>query len=139
MLAISPKEKNRVAGVGLKAPCTQANATIKGVSALKKLVQQIIKEYEKEGLPITQADAEEIAQMEIKAKQIHNYACSNTKNKKRTSATKQDLEKIDLIKKLYDYVFTIDNNAKIINASRQIDFTVNNNNFSITLVRHKKK
>ena len=39
----------------------------------EKLIEQIMKECEADGEPITREEAEEMAEMEIKAKGIKNY------------------------------------------------------------------
>ena len=51
---------------------------------------------------------------------------------------KPDEEKRDLINKLFEFIAkVIDEKAVISNKERQIDFVVSNNNYSITLTRHR--
>lgn len=51
---------------------------------------------------------------------------------------KPDEEKRDLISKLFEFIAeVIDGKAVVSNKERQIDFVVSNNNYSITLTRHR--
>lgn len=51
---------------------------------------------------------------------------------------KPDEEKRDLISKLFEFISkVIDEKAVVSNKERQIDFVVSNNNYSITLTRHR--
>lgn len=60
----------------------------------EKLIKQIMEEAEADGEPVTRSEAEEMADMEIKAKGIKNYAQAETvKTEKRVRERKVDLDK----------------------------------------------
>ena len=102
----------------------------------EKLILEIIKESEADGEPVTRAEAEEMADMEIRAKGIKNYVQSTVEKPKGKREVKKDAEKIKIIKKIFDFLLTNGfNDAIIVNEQREITF----GNYSITLTKHRKK
>ena len=99
-----------------------------------KLIAQIMADYEKDGEPITREEAEEVAEMEIKASANRHYEQSKER-KPATREKKLDAEKVEIIKKIYEYLLTSgEDSATIVNEQREIQFR----EFSITLTKHRK-
>ena len=67
----------------------------------EKLILQIMAEAEKDGEPLTREEAEEVAEMEIKAKGIKNYVSSEVEKKaKKPKVRKVDEEKKEILEAL---------------------------------------
>lgn len=72
---------------------------------IEKLAKQIMAEAEKDGEPITEAEALEMAEMEIKANGMKNYV--DTEKTKNRSKGKAHVVKVSNEKKmLFDSIFT---------------------------------
>lgn len=102
---------------------------------LEKLANQIMKEAEEDGEPVTKEEALEMAEMELKAKdaKVDKVASATRKPRK---ATPPDEEKVEIIKKLYDFILTnLDESATIVNVQREITF----GSYSIQLIKHRPK
>ena len=80
-------------------------------------------DYEKDGEPITRKEAEEVAEMEIKANASRHYEQSTKERKPATREKKLDEEKVEIIKKIYEYLLTNgEESAIIVNEQREIQF-----------------
>lgn len=110
----------------------------------EQLIAKIMRDFEKDGTPVTREEAEEVAKMEIKAGNIKNYV--STKKPKAETAKEKKLSKIDPIKKLLiekvagflkDYPTV--SNVNIENKQRVIKFNIDNESYSLTLTKHRKK
>ena len=78
----------------------------------EKLILQIMKECEADGEPITREEAEEMAEMEIKAKGLKYYEQSEKPRKKPTRERKVDTDKLEILKRvkclLEDYGYEVE-------------------------------
>ena len=78
----------------------------------EKLILQIMKEWEADGEPITREEAEEMAEMEIKAKGLKHYEQSEKPRKKPTRERKVDTDKLEILKRvkclLEDYGYEVE-------------------------------
>lgn len=102
----------------------------------EKLILEIIKEAEADGEPVTREEAEEMADMELKANANKEKTMSADKPKRKPRVIKKDEEKVEIIKKLADFLLTNGyNDATIVNEQREITF----GDFSVTLIKHRKK
>lgn len=103
----------------------------------EKLVKNIMAEAEEDGEPVTREEAEEMAKMELGAKDFRRYEqTSISKEQKKPRVVKKDEEKIKIIKNLYDFLLTSgEESATIVNEQREITFR----DFSITLTKHRRK
>lgn len=104
----------------------------------EKLVKSIMAEAAEDGEPVTREEAEEMAKMELGAKQFKRYEKSDNPApaEKKKREVKKDAEKIKIIKKLYDFLLTVgEESATIVNEQREITFR----DFSITLTKHRSK
>lgn len=107
----------------------------------EKLVTQIMADAEKDGEPLTKAEAEEIAKMEIKAKDVKLYAHTEIQKPKAKREVKKDVDKMDLINRLHEYLLACDDlkAIQIVNAQREIQFIFKGGEYSITLTKHRTK
>ena len=78
----------------------------------EKLILQIMKECEADGEPITREEAEEMAEMEIKAKGLKHYEQSEKPRKKPIRERKIDTDKLEILKRvkclLEDYGYEVE-------------------------------
>lgn len=110
----------------------------------EKLINQIMKECADNGEPVTKAEAEEMAEMELKAKKDCRRYEGDTKKRKTANRTiKIDEEKVAIIEnvahQLARFVKPNAENITIVNQQREITFTVGENEYSLTLTKHRKK
>lgn len=101
----------------------------------EKLILEIMRDAEKDGEPVTREEAEEMAEMEMRAGAMKRYETSAKPKQTTTRNIKKDAEKIEIIKKIYDFLLTSgEKSATIVNEQREIQFR----EFSITLTKHRK-
>ena len=105
----------------------------------EKLILSIMKSAEADGEPISREEAEEMAEMEIKAKGITEYAQASEKKPRKKREVKKDATKIALIRQLADFMQEIATNVDVTNDQHTIEFVVMGENYSITLTKHRKK
>lgn len=105
----------------------------------EKLILSIMKSAESDGEPITREEAEEMAEMEINAKGITEYAQAEEKKPRKKREVKKDTKKIALILRLYDFLKQITDESQIVNEQREIKFRLYGESYSITLTKHRKK
>ena len=78
----------------------------------EKLILQIMKECEADSESITREEAEEMAEMEIKAKGLKHYEQSEKPRKKPTRERKVDTDKLEILKRvkclLADYGYEVE-------------------------------
>lgn len=109
--------------------------------SLEELATQIFDECAKDGEPISHTDALEMARMEMGAKSIKNYTQSTVEKKKTKQEVKQDEDKITIIKKLFSLLTDCDLafvGLEVKNPQREVTFTYNDNDYSLTLTKHRK-
>ena len=97
-----------------------------------------MKRAELDGEPVTREEAEEMAEMEIKAKDILDYAQAEEKKPRKKREVKKDPIKVDFIKFLLNLLLTngIDN-AIIVNEQKEIAFRIGEDNYSLSLIKHR--
>ena len=104
----------------------------------EKLINQIMKECEADGEPITREEAEEMAEMEIKAKGIKRYEQSEKPKTKKPREKKIDSDKIAIIKTLFECMTDGDyENLTIKNEQKEITFSLHGCEYSLNLVKHR--
>lgn len=102
---------------------------------LEKLIKNIMAEAEADGEPVTYEEAKEMAEMELKAKGVKRYEQTESTKAKTKREVKKDAEKIEIIKRLFDFLKESEPSAEIANEQREITFR----DFSITLTKHRPK
>lgn len=92
---------------------------------IEKLTKKIIQECEKDGEPVTEEEAKQMAEMELNSKNIHRYEKSETPRKPTTRERKIDENKFRILKNckvLLEGMQAV--NAQLINET-EIAFTFN--------------
>ena len=103
------------------------------MNKLEKLVAKIMRECEADGEPVTKEEAEEMAQMELSAN-TGAIADADGKTRKPRKSPDPDAEKVEIIKKLCDFLLTNgEEDATIVNVQREITFR----DYSIQLIKHR--
>lgn len=107
----------------------------------EKLIQAIMEMCEKNNEPVTREEAEEMAEMEIKANGLPTYTQSEVEKKPRKKReVKKDLVKISFIKNLEEWLTnTSVSDIIILNEQREISFNIGTDNYSLVLTKHKTK
>lgn len=115
--------------------------TEKERNKLEKLAIQIQKECEKDGEPVSWAESLEMAEMELNSKQDCKRYETSTKERKPTNrAVKIDEQKVLIVKLLNKCLCnSFARNVIVKNEQREITFTVDENEYSITLTKHRNK
>lgn len=111
----------------------------------EKLIKQIMVECEKEGEPVTREEAAEMAEMELRAKKdCRRYENDKTTRKKPQREKKIDAEKVAIIDFIVSFLkcsklITAKNTIMIVNPQKEITFSIGENNYSVTLTKHRNK
>jgi hypothetical protein len=105
----------------------------------EKLIARIMKECAQDGEPVTREEAEEMAEMEIKANGIKRYEQSD---KPRKTAKKE--RKVDTTKKrlLMDCKVLLEGlGAEIlgVKTETEVTFTFDSEEYSLKLIKHRPK
>lgn len=113
---------------------------------VEQLAEEIYKEMLADGEEITKTEALEMAEMELKAKGIKNYAHSIEADKKPKAKheIKLDDTKVHLVKMLATLLggmSATDNvdDVKISNPQKEITFCIGSDEYSVTLTKHRPK
>lgn len=110
------------------------------MTTIEKLAEQIMRECEKEGEPVTKEEALEMAEMEINAKGVKRY--EQNVEKPRKTATK--VRKVDTEKQfiLTGFRAFLEENGAIVEMLKteaEMNFTFGENDYTIKLVKHRQK
>lgn len=103
----------------------------------EKLVNSIMAECEKDGEPVTRAEAEEMATMELGAKDIKNYTQATNEKKKSTRERKIDEDKKSLLEILRSALEKSGITATAENEVK-LHFSFKNALYTVTLTKHRK-
>lgn len=101
-----------------------------------QLVKEIMAEFEKDGEPVTEEEAGEIADLEIKAKEnnVKHYERSTKPRDKPTRERKVDAEKLEILKKIQS---TLEDCGFAVSREREV--ALHFGNYELKLIRHKKQ
>ena len=107
----------------------------------EKLIKNIMKRCELDGEPVTREEAEEMAEMEIKANAITSYTQKEVEKKPRKPReVKKDPTKISFIQNLEEWLTnTSVSDIMIVNEQREISFKIANDTYSLVLTKHRPK
>jgi len=106
----------------------------------EKLIQTLIAEAEKDGEPITREEAEEMADMEIKANGIKDYAQAEEKKPRKKREVKLDPTKVTFIHYLEEWLLTTSvEDVTIVNEQKEVSFVINGDSYSLSLIKHRPK
>jgi hypothetical protein len=107
----------------------------------EKLIEKIMAEYAADGEPITREEAEEVADMEIKANGLKNYTQAEVEKKpKKKREVKKDATKVTFIHYLEEWLLTTSvEDVTIVNEQKEITFRINGEDYSLSLIKHRPK
>ena len=103
----------------------------------EKLIKQIMAEAEADGEPVTREEAEEMAEMEIKAKGIKNYTQGEKPKTKKKAERKIDTEKADILNWLMRGLYEVGGISCTTENENKLHFVYNENEYTVNLVRHR--
>ena len=108
----------------------------------EKLVADIMKEAEEDGEPITKEEAEEMAKMEIGAKEIKHYEQAETKKERKPRERKVDEEKGYILKNVKTLIEgMLLNKGESAEVSKknetELSFNLNGNAYTLKLTKHR--
>lgn len=111
--------------------------------SIEKLAKQIFDECAKDGEPITMADALEMAEMEIKAKEVKNVAREVkpiAEKDKKPKTVKVSDEKVHLFQEIVGFLAK-DYDICVITDNKLVEINLNGKKFKLNLsqTREKKK
>ena len=106
----------------------------------EKLIATIMKQAEADGEPVTREEAEEMAEMEIKAKGIKDYAQAEEPKPRKKREVKKDPTKVTFIHYLEEWLMnTSVEDVQIVNEQKEIAFRINGEDYSLSLIKHRPK
>ena len=100
---------------------------------LEKLAEQIFKECEQDGEPITREESLEMARMELGAKEVKHNAQADKPRKKSTKERKVDIEKLTILTMLAETL--AENGYNDVQIEKEI--AIHFGNYSLKLTRHR--
>ena len=104
----------------------------------EKLINSIMKEAEADGEPVTREEAEEIAEMEIKANaDVKRYEQSEKPRKKAEKVRKVDEEKKILLQNVKDTLEDLGAKILYIKTETEVTFAYNGNDYTVKLTKHR--
>lgn len=106
-----------------------------------KLVQTIMKEAKADGEPVTKEDAEEMARMELGAKETRRYeqADKPKAKEKKPKVRKVDEEKKVILENIKESIELLGIEVTEVKTETEISFLHNGNSYTLKLLRHRNK
>ena len=107
---------------------------------MEELIKKIMAECEEDGEPVTEAEAREMAEMEIKAKGIKNYTSTEKNRKPKAPRTKKvaDEKKLLFQTILANLQEVFGENVEILNENKLIFVKVGNESFKVDIIQSRK-
>jgi len=105
----------------------------------EKLIAKIIKECEQDGEPVTREEAEEMAEMEIKAGGLKRYEKSDKPRKQSTRERKVDPTKKKILTNCRVLLQGMGADIASVKTETEITFTFEGEEYSLKLVKHRPK
>ena len=107
---------------------------------LEKTIKEIMKQCEQDGEPVTYDEAKEMAEMELKSKELNTYTASEKPRKTVKKERKVDEEK-KLLLEVIENALTMDNHCEVTNVKTEteLSFVYNGNNYTLKLTKHRVK
>jgi len=104
----------------------------------EKLVNKIMRECKADGEPVTKAEAEEMARLEMKANgNRHREESENYREKKKPKERKVDAEKGHLLGCIKNLLIGMHANILAVKTETEIEFTYNDNHYTLKLTKHR--
>ena len=107
----------------------------------EKLITKIMKQCELDGEPVTREEAEEMAEMEIKANAITSYTQKEVEKKPRKPReVKKDPTKVSFMQNLEEWLTNSSvSDIIMVNEQREISFKILDDTYSLVLTKHRPK
>lgn len=105
----------------------------------EQLVERIMRECEQDGEPVTREEAEEMAEMEIKANGIKRYEKSDKPRKQTKKERKVDETKGHLLACCKTLLEGLGASILSIKTETEISFTFGENQYTLKLIKHRPK
>lgn len=105
----------------------------------EKLIEQIMRECEKDGEPVTRAEAEEMAEMEIKAGGLKRYEKSDKPRKQSSRERKVDPTKKRILADCRVLLEGLGADVVGVKTETEITFIFEGEEYSLKLVKHRPK
>lgn len=112
----------------------------------EKLIARIMKECAEDDEPVTKEEAEEMAEMEIRSNAMRRYEKSDAPRKPSSRTREPDIIKLELMSTIaqnidrayWDYKYEV-GQVRLVNPEREVTFTVGGDEYSVVLIKHRKK
>lgn len=105
----------------------------------EKLIARIMKECEQDGEPVTRAEAEEMAEMEIKANGIKHYEKSDKPRKTVKKERKVDETKKRFLNGFRIYLQGLGATVEPLKTEAEMHFSFEDAEYTVKLVKHRPK
>ena len=105
----------------------------------EQLVERIMRECEQDGEPVTREEAEEMAEMEIKANGIKRYEKSDKPRKQTKKERKVDETKGHLLACCKTLLEGLGASILSVKTETEISFTFSENQYTLKLIKHRPK
>ena len=103
----------------------------------EKLIETIMNECAKDGEPVTREEAEEMAEMEIKANDFKHYEKSDKPRKKATRERKVDEDKKYLLNLIIGSI-NAETCIKNVKNETEFSFEFGEDDYTVKLIKHRK-
>ncbi len=105
----------------------------------EKLIAKIMRQCEKDGEPVTKEEAEEMAEMELRANQNRHYEKSEAPRKPSTKVRKVDETKKRILANCKILLEGMGAVTAQVKTETEITFTFEEEEYSLKLIKHRKK
>jgi len=105
----------------------------------EQLVERIMRECEQDGEPVTREEAEEMAEMEIKANGIKRYEKSDKPRKQTKKERKVDETKGHLLACCKTLLEGLGASILSVKTETEISFTFGESQYTLKLIKHRPK
>ena len=105
----------------------------------EQLVERIMRECEQDGEPVTREEAEEMAEMEIKANGLKRYEKSDKPRKQTKKERKVDETKGHLLACCKTLLEGLGASILSVKTETEISFTFGENQYTLKLIKHRPK
>lgn len=105
----------------------------------EKLIERIMHDCDKDGEPVTREEAEQMAEMEIKAGGLRRYEKSETSRKPSTKERKVDETKKRILNNCRVLLEGMGAVSAKMRTETEVNFTFEGEEYSLKLIKHRKK
>ena len=110
---------------------------VKEMDKFERLVNEIMRECEQDGEPVTRAEAEEMAKMEMGEKEVKRYESKEVTKKATTRERKVDEEKGHLLGCIKTLIEGLKAENITVKTETELNLTYNGNAYTVKLTKHR--